>query len=211
MNPGSANYLTPDENELLSLVHYHRRQYENTRQRQGGLHPDDIEILKLLDSAEKLLQEITDERKREEEQKLKPVNTQCPNCEVEKERKPIGEEKSEHGYMCNNYHCNECNTTYLDNNPNNAKDQHEWFKEFLAVLEKHKHELDSMPEENKKDILELKDRGEKFKKAVQVEEAALKNVRQAMQQRADAIASWRDYLLVAKVNRLSGNSHTGIN
>ena len=205
------NYLTPDEKELLSLVHYHRRQYEETKKKQGGLHPDDIEIMKQLDNAEKLINDIINERKKEEQEKLKPVNTECPNCKVEKERTPIAEEKSEHGYMCNRYLCDVCQTNYLDYHPNNARDQHEWFKEFLAVLEKHKHEMDNAPPEIIIEIEAMKIQGEKFKKAVEVEEEALSNVQKAEQERAEAIASWRDYLLVAKVNRQSGNSPLSIN
>ena len=64
-------FLTQDEKELLSLVHYHRAQYEKTKLRQGGLHPDDIEIMKMLDQAEELLKNISEQRKKSEEERNK--------------------------------------------------------------------------------------------------------------------------------------------
>ncbi|MFH1004192.1 MAG: hypothetical protein V1781_01640 [Bacteroidota bacterium] len=204
-------YLDKDEKELLSLIFYHRRQYENTKIRQGGLHPDDIQIMELLDKGETMLKSISLERKNREEIKQKPIRTNCPKCNIEKERNPIGEEKSEHGYMCNNYHCDECKIDYMDFKPNNAKDQLSWFEEFMAVLEKHKEDMTKMPNEFTQSVIELKKQGEIFKKACEEEEEALINLQQAEQKQSKAIAQYRDYLLIAKVKRQWGDSPTDIN
>ena len=207
----AEEYIKQDEKELFELILYHRKQYENTKTRQGGLHPDDIEIMKLLDQGNQLLIAILEERKNRIIAKQKPTRTNCPDCNIEKERKPIAEEKSEHGYMCNKYRCDECKIEYLDFRPNNAKDQFSWFQEFSDILEKHKEVLEKFPDEQKKDLLTFKEQRKKFIKACEVEEEALKNLQQAEQKRDKAIAEWRDYLFIAKVKGQWGNPPTAIN
>ena len=113
--------------------------------------------------------------------------------------------------MCNKFRCDECKIEYLDFKPNNAKDQLSWFQEFSGFLEKHKEELEKLPDEQKKDFLALKEQGEKFKQACEAEEEALKNLQQAEQKRDKAIAEWRDYLLLAKIKGQWGNPPTAIN
>lgn len=202
-------YLNTDEKELLSLIHHHRKHYENTKAKQGGVHADDLAIMKVLDDFEKLLQTISDDRKVREDIKRKPVLVSCPDCDIEKERKPTGEERSEYGYMCNTYHCDECQIDYHENQPNNAMDQLKWYEEFAGFLEKNAEELSKLTKEEKKVFKELKEQGEKFKKASELEEAALKNLHQAEHARDAAIAQMRDYLLVAKINTKWGSTPVG--
>lgn len=207
----TEEYLRQDEKELFELILYHRKYYEATKTRQGGLHPDDIEIMKILDQGNQLLIAILEERKNKVIAKQKPTLTNCPECDIEKERKPITEEKSEHGYMCNKYKCDECKIEYLDFKPNNGKDQLKWFEEFMSVMEKNKDNLEKMPAQFTADIIELKKQHEKFKQACKVEEEVLKHLQQAEQKRDKAIAEWRDYLFIAKVKGQWGNPPTAIN
>jgi len=206
----TEGYIKQDEKELFELILYHRQQYQNTKNRQGGLHPDDIEIMKILDQGNQLLITILEDRKNTVIAKQKPMLTNCPQCDIEKERKPIWEEKNEHDYICNKYKCDECNIEYLDDTPNNAKDQLIWLESILAVFEKHKDTLSKDPEQVE-NIIQLKKQREKFIKACEAEEEALKNLQQAEQQRDKAIAGWRDYLLTAKIKQQWGNPPAGIN
>ena|ERR1051326_4370494 len=66
-----AAYLTKDEKELLSLIEYHRKHYRETEKAQGGLHPDDYEILKHFDHAEGFVKLIVSDRKQREETRNK--------------------------------------------------------------------------------------------------------------------------------------------
>ena len=207
----TEEYLTQDEKEFFELIQYHRKQIQNTKIRQGGLHPDDIEVMKILDQGNQLLIIILEQRKNKVIAKQKPTLTNCPECNIEKERKPIAEEKSEHGYMCNKFRCDECKIEYLDFKPNNAKDQLSWFNEFSAMMEKHKDELEKLSAEDRKVFEELKSQGEKFRKACEVEEEALKNLQQAEHKRDKAIAEWRDYLFIAKIKGQWGNPPAAIN
>ena len=202
--------ITQDEKELFELILYHRKHYEATKNRQGGLHPDDIEIMKILDQGNQLLVAILEERKNRVLAKQTPTRTNCPQCDIEKERIPIWEEKNEHGYMCSKYKCDECKIEFLDETPNNAKDQLSWLEGIIAVVEKHKDDLSKDPEQVE-NIAQLKKQREKFIKACEVEEEAFKNLQQAEQIRDKAIAEWRDYLLTAKIKQQWGNPPASIN
>ena len=43
-------YLDEDEKELLSLIHFHQQYIERLKTLQGGLHPDNIELMKMLEN-----------------------------------------------------------------------------------------------------------------------------------------------------------------
>ncbi|MBI4929657.1 MAG: hypothetical protein HY841_02760 [Bacteroidetes bacterium] len=207
----TEGYITEAEKELFELILYHRKQYENTKTRQGGLHPDDIEIMKLLDKGQALLIDILEQRKNKVIAKQKPMLTNCPQCNITKERKPIWEEKNEHGYMCNKYKCDECKIEYLDTTPNNGKDQLSWYHEHLALFEKNKKEIANAPTQIKEDVAEFKNRYPQFIKACEEEEKALEILTQAEQKRDKAIAEFRDYLLTAKIKNQWGNPPAAIN
>jgi hypothetical protein len=204
-----TSYLNKVELELLSLVNYHRKQYEQAKMRQGGLHPDDIEIMKILNSAEELLRNIAAQRKETEDVKLQPVVTLCPNCNVVKERKPVGEKKDKDGYLCNQYHCDKCNKVYTDDSPNNGKDQLKVIEATLAFVEKNKAKYENVSDDIKKDILELNVRAAQFRIACRKEDEALEKLKKAERELDKSLSAWSDYLLVAKLKGWSSNTPMG--
>jgi len=202
-------YLNEVEKELLALVNYHRKDYENTKLKQGGLHPDDIKILEELNNAVEFVNSIAKGRKEREQEKYQPIITQCPDCNVEKQRVPIYEQKNEHGYMTNIYQCAECNIEFTDGKPNNAKDQLHALEELINFIEKNKKDFNKIPAEMKKELAQFKIQYANFKQKCEAEEKSFKIFKQTEQELDKAIIQWRDYLLFAKVNKQWGNAPIG--
>lgn len=202
-------YLNADEKELLSLTRYHLVQFDNKKKKQGKLQPEEIEIINHLFEIESMVLTIAGENKEILALKQIPTLTECPECEVEKVRKPIGEEKSEQGYMCNCYYCDKCEIEYLDYRPNNGKDQLSWTMDILQVLEKNKEKLASMPDEIKNYIIEMKKQYETLKNVCAVEEEAEIKFIQAMEKRHEVIVAHRDYLLACKIKNQWGSLPMG--
>lgn len=193
-------YLTKDEKELVALVYYHRKQYENAKQKQGGLCPTDHQIVELLSQADLLVAKIASQRISDEAEKNQAVLTTCPKCKTEKLRVPFGEKKSKEGYKCNRYRCNECTTIYTEDKPNNAKDQLKWLNSIKVLFEKNKKNLATLPSEQQQVFDQFQFQYEAFKKAYDTEGAASQIKNEAEQKLQESIIQWRDYLLLAKIN-----------
>ena len=158
-------YLTKDEKELLSLVNYFRKHYENFKRVNTTLSADDIKVMNMLDEAAQLCNAQSKRHKAEHQLKFKPKIVQCPECSVERERIPLYEEKNEEGLMCFVYHCFDCNIDFIDFEPNNAADQLIWLKNTIDITEKYNNESVELPEDIKKAIIELKKKYDVFQKA----------------------------------------------
>lgn len=194
-------YLTKDEQELVALVYYHRKHYENVKKQQGGLCPDDLQIVELLFKADQLVARIASQRIADEAEKNKAVLTTCPKCKTDKLRVPFGEKKSKEGYKCNRYRCAEWTTIYSDDKPNNGKDQLKYLNSIKVLFEKNKKSLATLPAEQQQVFDQFKLQYETFKKAYDTEEAALQIKNEAEQKLQESIIQWRDYLLLAKINK----------
>ncbi len=192
-------YLNKTEQELLGLIHYHRKRVQEYVSKQGGIHPNDEKYLKLLDDQETLLNKIAQQRKDSAEKKLEPKLTECPECSIEKVRKPIKEAKKPGGYFTHVFVCESCGIEYYDGKPIRGEDQDNLFRESLAVFEKHKAELNKAPQNIKNDIAALKKQYEAFKLIWAKEKIALLKVKQTEKKRDKSIAKMRDSLLRSKL------------
>ena len=205
--------LTPDEAELLALINYHQNYYQNTKTKQEGLNSDeDIYIIEVFNQAQQMLQNISQTRKNEYQQqqlqKQIPKLVQCPQCKTQKINMPIGEAKSKQGYMCTNFYCNKCNIEFLEDAPNNPKDQVKYLETILSTFQKNKALVKKNPQLNQV-VAQLKAQTQSFKDAYKIELEAQKKVIETQQLQQQAIIQLRDYLLVAKIKNQSPNTPMG--
>lgn len=154
------SYLTKDEKELLLLIEYHRKHYRENEKRQGGLHPDDYEIMKHFDYAEEFVRIAVKDRKEREEKH------------------------------------------------NEGKAQLKWLEEAHEKITNHKN-ISKLPNEVKKDIIEIEQRLKDFRKVFEIEEKAYQDLLQAEEKRTEVIIQYRDYFLVAKLQDKWGDAPMG--
>jgi len=206
-----GNYFTEDELELLDLIDYFKKKAVKL-ELQGKKLKDHNEFIDRLEHMKQVVLQNKVHVNEFLDTQIKDVPLECPNCHGSAKIRSTGiSKKNTKGLLCNEYHCDECNKSFLHFFPNNEKDQLKWYKNIISQFERASNDkrFSDYTVEIKSRVTDMRRSYSRMKMAMEAEKNIVHGLEEANNTVRKIISEYRNMLLVEKMKENLWNGKVG--